>query len=234
MTDAPQQPTAPVLPAENIGRGLLFALLVIPVGIILWTVIWAIGFIAAIVGFVVAFGAGFLYRFGSGGRVGVVGAVVISLITLVTLVVAFFAGLAWDWATVVADETGSTAFAAIALPGFWDSLFQVLADPEVIQSYAGQFAIALGLGALGCFSVLRSTFKEAKAAAAAPSALYNHPVGEPYVPFGGAAATTPAVGYEAFGDTPPVTPVAPPVTPAADAAPTADVPPVAPEEQPKA
>ncbi|HLU28530.1 MAG TPA: hypothetical protein VKZ65_08835, partial [Glycomyces sp.] len=50
-------------------RGVLFALAIIPVGIILWGIVWSLGFISAIVGFAVAIGAMFLYKLGTGGRI---------------------------------------------------------------------------------------------------------------------------------------------------------------------
>jgi hypothetical protein len=93
---APEPAPAAVLPPENRVRGTLLALLIIPAGILVWVVVWAIGFIAGIVGIGVALGALALYRWGSRGRISVPGAVAVSVITLVTLVLAFFAGIVSD------------------------------------------------------------------------------------------------------------------------------------------
>lgn len=90
------EPAISSLPPENRTRGTLFALAVIPAGIILWVIIWMIGFIAAIVGILVAVGALWLYRKGSGGRIGYNGAARVSAIVVVTLLVSFFAGLIAD------------------------------------------------------------------------------------------------------------------------------------------
>jgi hypothetical protein len=102
MSDTPDAPipapaaTAAVLPPENRLRGTLLALLIIPAGIIVWVIVWAIGFVAAIVGIGIAVGALALYRFGSGGRVSYNGAVRVSVIILVTLVLSFIAGIISD------------------------------------------------------------------------------------------------------------------------------------------
>lgn len=92
----PAPVTPVVLPAENRTRGTLFALAIIPAGIIVWVIVWAIGFIAAIVGIGIALGALALYRFGSGGRISINGAVRVSVIVIVTLILSFIAGLVSD------------------------------------------------------------------------------------------------------------------------------------------
>jgi hypothetical protein len=89
MTDAPDAP----LPVENRRRGTSFALLILPAGIIVWSLVSAIGFIPGWIAIAIALGALWLYRTGSGGRIGVGGAVRVSIITVVTLVLAFFAGV---------------------------------------------------------------------------------------------------------------------------------------------
>jgi hypothetical protein len=88
----PEAPGAP-LPAENRTRGTLFALLILPAGIIVWSIVSAIGFISGWVAIGIALGALWLYRKGSGGRIGFDGAARVSIITVVTLVLAFFAGV---------------------------------------------------------------------------------------------------------------------------------------------
>jgi hypothetical protein len=89
MNDAPVAPP----PAENRARGTLFALPIVPAGIVAWSLVSAVGFIAGWIAIAIALGALWLYRKGSGGRIGVNGAVRVSIITVVTLVLAFFAGL---------------------------------------------------------------------------------------------------------------------------------------------
>ena len=68
-------PGAPDAGPERVLRGILFSLLIIPAGVLAWAIIWQLGFMSAIVAFGVAVGGAWLYRFGSGGRMGVVGIV---------------------------------------------------------------------------------------------------------------------------------------------------------------
>ncbi|MEO7016604.1 MAG: hypothetical protein ABI130_05820 [Leifsonia sp.] len=45
-------------------RGIALSLLVMPVGVVLWVLIWNVGFIASIVSYGVAFAEVWLYRSG--------------------------------------------------------------------------------------------------------------------------------------------------------------------------
>jgi len=169
MTDA----TPTELPAENVQRGTVFALAIVPAGIIVWVLIWSIGFVASIVGFAVAYGAVFLYRLGAGGRIGRSGAIRIAIITIVTMLLAFAAGVYADGVVVYSDATGTGWFESLASPDFWSFMSLILAEPEVLSSYALPFLIALGLSALGCFSVLRAAFSSASAET---PAVYEYPI----------------------------------------------------------
>jgi len=163
----------PEAPAENVPRGTVFALAIIPAGIIVWVAIWAIGFIASIVGFAVAAGAVFLYRLGSGGRVGRAGAIRILIITIATMFLAFGASLVFDVLIAFTSETDSTWIAALTSPEFWAFNSYVLAQPGVLSSYLPSFLIGLGLSALGCFSVLRGAFQSSKVE---PAAAFEYPI----------------------------------------------------------
>lgn len=171
MTQIPQD-----LPSENVQRGTIFALLVVPVGIIVWLLIWSIGWIASVVAFGVAVGAMFLYRFGSGGRVGRTGAITVTVITIGTLLLSFFAGLVLDIGTVFTSQTGVTWVEALTGSDFWQ-VFSTSVNAG-FGSVAGSFAIALGFGVLGCFSVLRSAFAQANAAAPAATPPGFEPAAE--------------------------------------------------------
>ena len=215
MTDAPYEIPAeaakPVAPPENVGRGLLFSLIIIPLGVIVWTVIWAIGVISALVAFAVSAGAVWLYRKGSGGRVSLPGVIVIGVVTLVTLALAFITGLVWDYASYVGDELGVGQFEALNHPLFWTAFS---ADFSVLISANGlNLLLALVFGVLGAFSVLRNVFKEA---AAAPAQNFDFPIADQNAAFPTTAAPAPG------------TPAVPPV-------PTAEAPTqAAPDAEPKA
>ncbi|MES1169149.1 MAG: hypothetical protein ABUL47_00505, partial [Leifsonia sp.] len=66
------------LPSENLQRGVIFALIALPAGVIAWDLLWSFGFIASIVSFGIAYLAARLYRFGSGGRISRSGAIAVA------------------------------------------------------------------------------------------------------------------------------------------------------------
>lgn len=152
---------------ERVGRGLLFSLAIVPAGVIVWTIIWQLGYMSAIVAFVVAVGAAWLYRRGSGGRIGGAGIASIIVVTLVTMVLAFLAGIAAD----VAAFLGMDLPAALGSAEFWDTFVLNLTDnPELWGDMTGDILLGLLFAALGAGSVLWNLAKEAKAAKAADAA----------------------------------------------------------------
>ena len=155
--DQPAPPPAAVapLPPENVVRGVLLSLLAIPAGIIVFVFIWNLGFVSAIVGFAVAFAASFLYRFGSGGRVSVPGAVAVTLVTVGTLVLAFLIAIAAEVSRISGDSLLEALFGPFLLPAVGANGLNAL--------------LTIGFGILGCFSVLRSAFQQARADAAPPT-----------------------------------------------------------------
>ena len=159
---------SPVLPPESVGRGTVFALIALPVGVLLWLLVWSFGIIAAIVAFVVAVAAAYFYRVGSGGRIGKLGGWIVTGITAVTLFIAWFAGLALSVAQAISNETGLTWLDSFMSPFFSEIYGLVLADPD--GELVGDALLTILFGALGAFSVLRTVFKQAKADAAAPLA----------------------------------------------------------------
>jgi hypothetical protein len=166
---SPEQPVAPpgaapvpVLPPENFVRGTLLALLTIPAGIIVFVLIWNLGFVSAIVGFAVAFAASFLYRFGSGGRVSIRGAVVVTAITLGTLVLAFLIAIASDISQIRHESLLESLFGPYLLPAVGASGLSAV--------------LAIVFGLLGCFAVLRSAFQQARTPDVPP------PAGPPTTP----------------------------------------------------
>jgi len=167
----PVVPAAP-LPPEDVIRGLLLSLVIVPAGILVFVLIWSIGFIASIVGFGVALGASFLYRLGSGGRVSIRGAFVVTGVTLVTLVLAFLAAETSSVVAAVSAQTGLSWLDVVSTPGFAGFVTDTLTAPDVIGAVLGDAALTFVFGLLGCFTVLRAAFKEARAGAApaAPSA----------------------------------------------------------------
>lgn len=90
----PDETQTSTLPPERAGRGIALALIALPVGVGVWLLLWSAGFVTSILALGVALGALYLYRWGSGGRVGRLAAGVITGITAVVIVVVFLAGIA--------------------------------------------------------------------------------------------------------------------------------------------
>lgn len=146
---------------ENVRRGALAALLTIPAGVLVWLVLWGFGFIASLVGALVAVAAVRLYLWGA-GRLSRVGAAVVLAVTVVTLLLAFFSGIVLDAAKGIGDVTDLGAWGAFTSPHFWPTFWDLL--PDALPDYYGDFAWALGFGALGSFSTLRGAFAPTGAA----------------------------------------------------------------------
>jgi hypothetical protein len=156
--------TAPIAPAhstENVVRGGLLALIAIPVGVILWVVIWSFGVVASIVAFVIALAAVWLYRRGSGGIITRTGAFVVTAIVIVTLALSFYFGLVVDYARAISDQTGLDPWAVFNNRIFWPSFNEDFG--AMVQANTLNFLLALAFGVLGSFRVLRSAFRTARA-----------------------------------------------------------------------
>jgi hypothetical protein len=149
MTGSTTQPQA-----ENVLGGFILALLAIPVGVIALTLLWSIGFVASIVGFLVAFSAVWLYRRGSGGVISRVGAWTITGIVVVSL--AF--GL---WVAIVVDfAQGLGHLGNIGLPDFWPQFNKDF--PDIVSSNVLSIVLVFVFGALGSFRILGRAFATAR------------------------------------------------------------------------
>jgi hypothetical protein len=149
----------PVTKTENFARGTVFALAVIPLGIVAWVLLWNIGFIASIVGFAVAWAAVRLYLLGSGGIVSRNGAIRISIITIGTLLLAILAGLVSDVLPIYARVAKVSWIEALISSNFWTVFQQVQSRPGGLSDELPSILIGIGLGALGCYGILRNAFR---------------------------------------------------------------------------
>jgi hypothetical protein len=154
--------TPPFTQQERVGRGLALALLVIPAGIVVWTIVWNLGFVASIVSWGVAAGAIFLYRLGSKARVTPAAYWGLIAIVAVTVVLSFLAGIFTDIVKVVGVPLGE----ALTRADFWrlyaDNIFN---NPDMWGAYATQILMAVAFAALGCFTTFRRLSREARAQA---------------------------------------------------------------------
>jgi hypothetical protein len=157
---APPPLESPYSESERVIRGIALALLIIPIGVVAWTILWNIGFIASIVSWGVAAGALWLYRVGSKARVtrGAFWAIV--AIVVVTVVLSLLAGIFSDLASAV----DVPLFEALTRSDFW-RLFgeNVFDNPEMWQAYLPQVVLALLFAALGCFMTIRRLARESRA-----------------------------------------------------------------------
>lgn len=188
-------PSPSSLPSENFQRGLIFALVVLPVGIVAWDILWSVGFVVSIVAFGVAWAAVRLYRIGSGGRITRTGAIAVTAITIATLVLAYVSGFVVD----ALVKLGASVTEALAYPPFWGYVGQAMTAPSALVS----LLLAAVFGALGCVSVLRGAFRLSRAPqdVAAPGAAVPGPYSPPVQPILMNPEGTPAI---------PAPPAAPP------------------------
>jgi hypothetical protein len=149
----------PSTKTENFARGTVFALAVIPLGIVAWVLLWNVGFIASIVGFAVAWAAVRLYLLGSGGLVSRNGAIRISIITIGTLLLAILGGLVSDVIPIYSRVANVSWIEALFSANFWTVFQQVQGRPGGLSDELPSILIGIGLGALGCYSILRNAFR---------------------------------------------------------------------------
>jgi hypothetical protein len=161
---------------ENVIGGTLFSLLAVPLGVVILVLLSSIGFVASIVGYVVAFCAVWLYRRGSGGVISRVGAWAVTAVVFGTLILGIWISM------VVTYARGIGHLSNLGLPGFWpqfgaDFSANVKADLPFI-------ALVLLFGLIGSFRTLRRAFMTARVTGNQPTALGQVPFGSaprPYV-----------------------------------------------------
>lgn len=150
---------SPAAHHEDHVRGTLFALAVVPLGIIAWMILWKFGWITSLVTFGAAALAARLYVLGTGGTLSRKGVWAVSAITAVTALLAFLGGMWLD----AADYIGGSPLAMVLDPEPWDLIgYNLATNPDFVKGYAGDFFMALLFGALGCFFTLRSLFAATK------------------------------------------------------------------------
>jgi hypothetical protein len=159
------EPYVPVGPppftqAERVARGIALALLIIPAGVIVWTVLWNVGFIASIVSWGVALGTVWLYRLGSKARVTRGAFWGIIAIVAVTVVLSLLAGIFTDLVSTLKIPLGD----ALTDPRVWRLFFDnVLTNGDMWQAYLPTVLLALLFAVLGCFTTLRRVSRESRA-----------------------------------------------------------------------
>jgi len=189
------------LPSENLQRGVIFALIALPVGVIAWDILWSFGFVASIVALAVAYVAVRLYRFGSGGRVSRNGAIAVAIITIGTLIIAFISGFAVDRLGEYSRISGQSIPESLVSSRFWGIVFADMTSPDSLPT----LLLAAAFGALGCFGTLRAAFLQTRVQPTVDAA----PIAGPATP---APSTPPQYGVR-LNDEPVAPAPAPPPAP---------------------
>jgi hypothetical protein len=165
--------TRPQGQPENVVSGALLALLVVPVGVVVLALLSNIGVFASIVGYLVALGAVWLYRRGSGGTISRTGAWVVTGVVVLTLVLGI-------WVSFVAAFAGGIGqLGNIGLPDFWQQFNANL--PSEISSSVLFIALILAFSAWGCSRILARAFATARQTPS-PANLTGQPTTLPPAP----------------------------------------------------
>jgi hypothetical protein len=139
---------------ENVIGGALLALLAVPVGVIALALLSSIGFVASIVGYLVAFAAVWLYRRGSGGVISRVGAWTVTGVVLLTLLLGVWVSM------VVTFADGLGHLGNIGRPEFWPQFNSTF--PDNVKANVLFIVLILVFGAWGSFRILRRAFVTAR------------------------------------------------------------------------
>lgn len=142
---------------EDRGRGTVMALGAVPVGVVLWMVMWSFGWMGSLAAFAAAALAAMLYVRGA-GRISATGAGIVTGITVVTVLLAFVGGI---WIDAV-KFLGGTPLSMIVDPEPWTLIGDNLTNPDFISGYGTDFIWAVIFGLLGCFFTLRRLFQAAR------------------------------------------------------------------------
>jgi hypothetical protein len=145
---------------EDILRGAVFALAVVPLGFIVWLVLWDLGWMASIVAFIAAAGAARLYVLGAGGTISRSGVWIVIALTVATVLLSFLGSMLVDAAKFLG---GGSPLAMLADAETWDLLgYNLTTNRALVDSYFGDFLLALLFSALGCFFTLRQLFAQTR------------------------------------------------------------------------
>ncbi|MEV7662513.1 hypothetical protein [Paenarthrobacter sp. NPDC089316] len=151
-------PATPVIPREDVGRGTVFALAALPIGVILWMVIWGFGWMSSLVTFASAVMAARFYVAGA-GALSRKGVWIVVGVTVVTALLSFLGGV---WLDAV-QFLGREPLAMVLDSEPWSLLADNFAyNPDFVGGYMKDFLLALLFGALGCFFTLRQLFAATK------------------------------------------------------------------------
>ncbi len=136
-------------------RGITLAWLSIPVGVVVWDLLWNYGFMASIVSYGIAYVAIKLYQMGAGAPPDRSAAKTLLAIIAIGVVLSFMSGMAMDAHLSYAEDTPATALQAYTSSDFWSFFLGNLAYADIWGSYFVDILIAVAFAFLGCFGIVR-------------------------------------------------------------------------------
>lgn len=143
----------------NYHKGAFFALGGPAVGIILWVIIWQLGFIASTVAFVMAWLTIWLYKKGAGGVDKKSLEIIIPYI-VIGLVLAFIAVFSLDSAYYAQNEVdglkGQAIGSILTSASFWSFNFNSLLSPYDVGQYAIEIIISVAFGIFGTYGTIKA------------------------------------------------------------------------------
>jgi len=153
---------------ENVVSGALFALLALPVGVLVIALLSSINFVASIAGYLIAFIAVWLYRRGSGGVISRVGAWTITGIVVGTVLIGIWVSL------VVSFAGGIGHLGNLNDPTFWSQFGDRF--PALVNENLLFIALIVVFGALGSFRILGRAFATARQTAPPANIMGQSPL----------------------------------------------------------
>ncbi len=160
-------------PKLNYVKGALYAIGGPIVGIVLWIIIWEMGFIASIATFAMAWLTVWLYKKGAGG-IDRPSLYIILFYIVIGIVLSILSGMAadmLDYLVAEADEVqGMSKWDILQTEGYWAMLWDNLAHNSALwKEYTSSIIFAVGLGALGVFGTVRDVILGTVAVAEKPN-----------------------------------------------------------------
>lgn len=136
-------------------KGLLLALLAIPIGIVGWDILWNFNFIASIVSFGIAYFALKMYAYGTGGvQPHGRDAKFILVIIGAGIVLAFLSGMVMDAQLQYSEFTHDSALSAFTKADFWSFFGSNLMSAELWRKYTGEIILTIVFAVLGCYGTV--------------------------------------------------------------------------------
>ena len=142
----------------NYLKGVLLSLLAVPVAMVLWVIIWRMGYVASLVAFALAWLVLWLYEKGTGVKPDKRSAPYLVAIIVLGVVLSFTAGVVSDGHDFYTSSDGGSLSSMDAI----GSAIGQLGNGELWATYTNNALMALLFGALGAGWVIYALFKGEK------------------------------------------------------------------------